>query len=154
MVATRRRSAASGSLRCLQWYSRLRFRTEVPASQRSIPNNSDRRLTPKLAAVPPLPGSHFGADSQICCSRSAAQSTTARSVSGSGIDLIGSQMPTWPLRKRYDPPNLWTVPSPDAQAIDFMGLIFRPETYPLCDDARTSRRCLRSRPWMFVGRYT
>jgi hypothetical protein len=46
------RFAASGSLRHLQWHFWLRFRTEVPGRQRSIPTNSDRRLTPKFAAVP------------------------------------------------------------------------------------------------------
>jgi hypothetical protein len=43
-------------------------------------------------------------------SRPLAQSITARSVSGLGIDLIGSQMPTWPLPKWHDPADLWTVP--------------------------------------------
>jgi hypothetical protein len=46
----------------------------------------------------------------ICCFRSAAQSTTARSVSGWGIDLIGSQIPPRPLPKRHDLSDLWTVP--------------------------------------------
>src|SRR5271165_2409644 len=46
----------------------------------------------------------------ICCSKFVAQSTTARSVPGLGIDLTGSPMQTWPLPKQHDPPDLWTVP--------------------------------------------
>jgi hypothetical protein len=40
----------------------------------------------------------------ICCSKSAAQSTTARSVPGLGIDSTGSPRQTRPLPKRHDPP--------------------------------------------------
>ena len=52
LVATRRRPAAAGSVRRLQWHARFRLRTEIPPSQRSMPANGDRRLTPNLAAVP------------------------------------------------------------------------------------------------------
>jgi len=52
LVATRCRSAAAGSVRCLQWHARFRLRTEVLPSQRSMPANGDRRLTPNLATVP------------------------------------------------------------------------------------------------------
>src|ERR1700692_1969709 len=46
----------------------------------------------------------------ICCSRSVAQSTTAHSVPGLGIDLTGSLMRTRPLPMRHDPPDPSTVP--------------------------------------------
>jgi len=35
-----------------KWHARFRLRTAIPASQRSIPANGDRSLTPNLAAVP------------------------------------------------------------------------------------------------------
>src|ERR1700677_4403445 len=40
----------------------------------------------------------------ICCSKSAAQSTMARSAPGSDIDLTGLPTKTWPLPKWHDPP--------------------------------------------------
>jgi hypothetical protein len=42
----------TGSLCHLQRHARFWLRTEIPARQRSIPANRDRRLTPNLAAVP------------------------------------------------------------------------------------------------------
>ncbi len=60
LVATRRRPAAAGSLRRLQWHARVRLWTEIPASQRSIPANGGSRLTPNLATVPTsLAETHF-----------------------------------------------------------------------------------------------
>jgi hypothetical protein len=52
MVTPRRGFAASGSLRHLQWHARFRLRTEVLPSERRIPVNGGRRLTPSFAAVP------------------------------------------------------------------------------------------------------
>src|SRR5271166_1770778 len=57
----------------------------------------------------------------ICCSKFVAQSTTARSVPGSGIDLTGSPMQTWPLPKRLDSPDLWTVPPVTAVVLEKAG---------------------------------
>src|ERR1700692_1243853 len=56
----------------------------------------------------------------ICCSRSVAQSTTAHSVPGLGIDLTGSLMRTRPLPMRHDPPDPWTVP-PAGETINRPG---------------------------------
>ena len=52
LVATRRRSAAAGSARRPQRHAQVRLWTEVPAIQRSICTNGNRRLTPNLATVP------------------------------------------------------------------------------------------------------
>jgi hypothetical protein len=49
VVPTRRRSAASGSLRRQQWYARFRLRTNILPSERHIPANGDRRLTSNFA---------------------------------------------------------------------------------------------------------
>src|ERR1700679_2034124 len=54
VVTTRRGPRASGSLCRLQWPARFRLRTEVLSSERRIPANGDRRLTPSFAAVPAL----------------------------------------------------------------------------------------------------
>ena len=53
---------------------------------------------------------------RICCCKFVARSTTAHSVPGLSIDLTGCPMPTWPLPKRHDPPDLWTVPEPNVAA--------------------------------------
>jgi len=86
---SRRRPAAAGSVRRLQWHARFRLWTEVPASQRSMPANGDRSLTPNLATVPnDTPSSatyralrHVMADRQPALHTSAAVRFTPATVS-------------------------------------------------------------------------
>jgi hypothetical protein len=44
-------------------------------------------------------------------------------VSGLDADLTGSPMPIWPLPKRHDPPDLWTVPKAAAVRLVFEGFV-------------------------------
>jgi hypothetical protein len=89
---------ADNTYRCYIDTNICRFRT--PCSGRGVKQTVARVACGRY--IPQRPNRMAGV-AQICCRRSAAQSTTARLVPGWGINLTGSPMQHGPLPTQHDP---------------------------------------------------